>query len=62
MRPECSLEALNKRFERLVAHRVESESFSLSEAERQLIADKFAKKSLQELNEMANQLDKLTTD
>lgn len=49
-----TLEELDERFERLVLCR--AESHSLSEAHRRQIADKFANKSLQELQEMATQL------
>jgi hypothetical protein len=54
MLTEYSLEDLHERFERLVLQRSKT---SLSEAHRRSIADKFANKSLQELNEMACQLD-----
>lgn len=47
-----SLEELQERFLRLVLQR---DSF-LSEEKRRHIADKFASKSLQELNEMARNL------
>lgn len=59
MRTEHSLEALKERFEKLVLHR--SQSTTLSEAHRRLIADKFANKSLQELNDIVCQLDNNTT-
>lgn len=50
-----SLEELHERFMRLVLQR---DSF-LSEEERRHIADKFAKKSLNELNEIAKNLQPL---
>ena len=56
VRTEHSLEVLKERFEKLVLHRNESTT-TLSQAHRRLIADKFAKKSLQELHEIAQQLD-----
>lgn len=52
---EHSLETLNKRFEELVLHRLESNM--LSKAHRQQIEDKFANKSLEELHEIVCQLD-----
>ena len=56
MRTEHSLEVLKERFEKLVLHR--NESSAVSEAHRRRIADRFASKSLQELHEIAQQLDK----
>lgn len=57
MQKEHSLEDLHKQFERLVLSRSES---SLSEAHRRSIANKYADKSLQELNEMARELEAVT--
>lgn len=54
MQTEDSLEDLHQRFERLVSQRSDS---ILSEARRRRIADKYAKKPLQELNEIARQLE-----
>lgn len=51
---EPSLEALQERFEKLVVRR---ETNNLSEAHRQGIANKFAKKSLQELQWIVRELD-----
>lgn len=53
MQTEYSLEDLHERFEKLVLKKSES---SLSEAHRRNIADKFANKTLQELHEIAKQL------
>lgn len=56
---EPSLETLQEYFEALVLKREVSTPFQyLSEAHRQAIANKFAKKSLQELECMARKLDK----
>ena len=51
MRTEHLLEALNQRIETLV-----SGSYTVSEAQRRGIADKFANKSLDELHELVRQL------
>lgn len=51
MRSDCSPESLHERFERLVLQR-DSDPV-VSEENRRRIADKFAKKSLQELNDIA---------
>ena len=59
MRTEHSLEALKERIEKLVLHH--SQSTTLSEAQRRLIANKFANKSLQELNDIVCQLDNGTS-
>jgi hypothetical protein len=48
------LDDLNKRLKRLTLNQAES---SISDAHRQTIAEKFEKKSLQELNEIAHQLE-----
>ncbi len=56
---EPSFETLQKYFEALVLEREMNTPFQyLSEAHRQGIANKFAKKSLQELEWMARRLDK----
>ena len=52
MQSDYTLEDLHERFERLVLQR---DSF-VSEEKRRHIADKFANKSLQELNEIARNL------
>lgn len=54
MQTDDSFEDLHERFERLVSKRTDS---LLSEARRRRIADKYAKKPLQELNEIARQLE-----
>lgn len=54
MQADNSLEDLEARFERLVLKRSES---TLSEARKRSIKDKFANKSLQELNEIALKLE-----
>lgn len=51
---EPSLEALQERFEKLVVRR---EANHLSEAHRRGITNKFAKKSLQELQWIVRELD-----
>lgn len=54
VRSDESLEDLHERFERLVLHK-DFDSF-VSEEKRRHIANKFANKSLQELNEIARDL------
>lgn len=57
MQSDDSLEDLHERFERLVLQRLASHRDSnVSEEKRRHIADKFANKSLQELNEIARTL------
>jgi len=51
----CPLESLNERIEKLVLDYLQSNS--LTEVHRRVIADRFAKKSLQELHEIVGQLD-----
>lgn len=53
MQGKHTLEALNERFEQLMLRRSIS---TVSEDHRRRIADKFANKSLQELHEIARQL------
>ncbi len=55
MHAKHSLDTLKERLEELVIAR--SGSYSLSQAERGLIAKKFAQKSLQELHDIVRQLD-----
>lgn len=50
-----SLDGLTERFEKLVLRR--SEYHLLSDTDRKLIAEKFAHKSLQELQEIVSQLE-----
>lgn len=54
MNKDSSLEDLREKFEHLLQNRRPS---TISEANRRIIADKFAKKSLQELSEIAGELD-----
>lgn len=56
MSAEQSFELLNKRFERLISQRSLTVSV-VSEEHRRRIAEKFANKSLQELHDLADQLD-----